>query len=98
MRKTPPLLILYTLLGFLGSCAGKAAMAFLLEGQLGVLDYLLQYLAADALNGIITCMVIYIAARQDGVLEWQLSYLRRIAEEEELKHGGNNPEQARDGA
>ncbi len=82
IRQSLDIRILYCAAGFLGMCIARTVMAFLLEGAIPLFDYFLRYISADALNGVITVIVISIAAKQDGVLEDQLCYLHRISEEE----------------
>ena len=82
IRQSLDLRVLYCLVGFLGMCIARTVMAFILEGSISIVDYFIRYFSVDALNGVITVIVISIAAKQDGVLEDQLSYLYRISEEE----------------
>lgn len=82
IRPSLDLRILYCAAGFLGMCLARTVLAFILEGSVSLLDYFIRYISVDALNGVITVIVISIAAKQDGVLEDQLCYLYRISEEE----------------
>ena len=82
LRKSLDIKLLYCIAAFLGMCATRTVLAFVLEGSASILDYFIHYLSAEALNGVITALVICIAAKQDGMLEDQLCYLYRIAEEE----------------
>ena len=86
LRRKWRYIILYTVAGYAGMCIGRAAVAAVLEGNMSFFLYVKGYAVQEALNGVITLVVLYIAGRQNGVFENQISYLRRIAKEEELKN------------
>lgn len=47
----------------------------------------LNFFTTDALSSLFTCVIIWIAARLDGMLEDQKTYLLRLSEEEKNKGG-----------
>jgi hypothetical protein len=55
-----------------------AALCFGYEFKL-----LLRFYATDSLSILFTALIIWIARRQDGLLEDQIDYIKRVQEEEE---------------
>lgn len=71
--------ILFTASGYLLICIGRTLVSLLFEGQF--IDNLLAFTAADGLNAIVGLVIILIAARQNGLFEDQIVYLKRQHEE-----------------
>lgn len=86
IRKSVPLMILYSVTGYVGMCIGRGLLAWVL-GEAVLWAAVVRYLSVESLSMVIGTIVVYIASCQNGVFENQLTYLRRIADEEESKNG-----------
>jgi hypothetical protein len=85
LRRSIPCIALYTAAGYVGMCLGRSILALIFE-QVNFFAALQRYVSVEALNFVMAVIVLVIAARQNGVLEEQISYLQRIAKEEEEKN------------
>ena len=61
------------------------ALALVLGAQLKTC---FDFFTTDALSGLFTMVIIWIAARLDGILEDQKTYLLRVNKEREEEKGG----------
>ena len=78
---------------------GRAAMAFALlraspgsappgtQSFAGALSFCIGFITTDALSGLFTAVILWIARRQDGLFEDQKHYLLRIQEAEKEERG-----------
>ncbi|MBR1711708.1 MAG: hypothetical protein IJ719_23270 [Clostridia bacterium] len=64
---------------------GRALVALLTGASLNAC---LNFFTTDALSGLFTMVIIWIAARLDGMLEDQKNYLLRLKKEQEENKGG----------
>ena len=48
----------------------------------------IHFITTDALSGLFTMVIVWIASRLDGVFEDQISYLLRVQKEAEEEKGG----------
>lgn len=90
VRNAPELTVIYALIGYVVMNLGRAAMSAIFHG--GFFDILLRMLAVDALNAIITSIILLVARRQNGVFEDQDHYLQRL--ETERKDENINSDEA----
>lgn len=74
------LALLYGLMTALFMQAGRALLALLQGASLGGC---LRFFTTDSLSTLFSALLVWIMRRQDGMLEEQKHYLRRIAEEME---------------
>ena len=65
---------------------GRACVSFLFgtRAEAGI-----QFITKDALSGLFTMVIVWIASRLDGVFEDQISYLLRVQKEMEEERGGS---------
>lgn len=73
--------ILFVLTGFFSYCVGRALIGSILY-QKSFTDLVLGFLGTESLNAVISLVVIFIAKRQNGILEDQKKYVLRVQEEE----------------
>ena len=85
IRKDPLLTLFYALCTLLLMQLGRAFTALLLGGEPKTC---LSFFTTDALSGLFTMVIVWIAARLDGILEDQKTYLLRINREREEEKGG----------
>ena len=71
--------VLFTVTGYLFMTLGRALMSLPFEG--GFFENYLAFLSGDALNAAVGIVVILIAAKQKGLFEDQVAYLKKQAEE-----------------
>ena len=64
---------------------GRALLALVLGAQLKTC---FDFFTTDALSGLFTMVILWIAARLDGILEDQKTYLLRVNKEREEEKGG----------
>ena len=64
---------------------GRALVAFLMGAEVKTC---FDFFTTDALSGIFTMVILWIAARLDGILEDQKTYLLRVNKEREEEKGG----------
>ena len=85
IRKTPLLTLLYALCTLLLMQLGRALLALLLGAEK---QTCFDFFTTDALSGLFTMVIVWIAARLDGILEDQKTYLLRVNKEREEEKGG----------
>ena len=85
IRKDPLLTLFYALCTLLLMQLGRAFTALLLGSEPKTC---LSFFTTDALSGLFTMVIVWIAARLDGILEDQKTYLLRINREREEEKGG----------
>jgi hypothetical protein len=85
IRKNPLLTLLYALCTLLLMQLGRALLALVLGAQLKTC---FDFFTTDALSGLFTMVILWIAARLDGILEDQKTYLLRVNKEREEEKGG----------
>lgn len=73
--------ILFVLTGFFSYCVGRSFIASIIF-QKSFADLLIGFLGTESLNAVISLVVIFIAKRQNGILEDQKKYILRVQEEE----------------
>lgn len=86
VRNAPELTVIYALIGCLTMNLGRAIVSAVFNGEF--LQVLIRMLAVDALNAIITAIILLVARRQNGVFEDQNHYLLRL--EAERKNENTN--------
>ena len=64
---------------------GRACVSFLSGAPI---ESGLHFITTDALSGLFTMVIVWIASRLDGVFEDQISYLLRVQKENEEEKGG----------
>ena len=64
---------------------GRACVSFLRGAPI---ESGLHFITTDALSGLFTMVIVWIASRLDGVFEDQISYLLRVQKESEEEKGG----------
>ncbi|MCR4618023.1 MAG: hypothetical protein K5669_07550 [Lachnospiraceae bacterium] len=87
MRKNALLAILYGLGVQVLMQTGRALMALILG--YGIKNSI-AFFATDSLSLIFTALIVFVASRQDGMLEEQVHYIRRLQEAEAAKADTNN--------
>lgn len=85
IRKNALLALFYALCVLLLMQLGRALVALLLGAELKTC---LDFFTTDALSGLFTMVIVWIAARLDGMLEDQKTYLLRVNKEREEEKGG----------
>ena len=85
IRKDPLVTWLYALCTLLLMQLGRALTALLLGSEA---KSCLSFFTTDALSGLFTMVIVWIAARLDGILEDQKTYLLRVNREGEEEKGG----------
>ena len=85
IRKDPLVTLLYALCTLLLMQLGRALTALLLGSEA---KSCLNFFTTDARSGLFTMVIVWIAARLDGILEDQKTYLLRVNREGEEEKGG----------
>ena len=65
--------------------AGRAVISIVMGSSL---ETAIRFITADALSGLFTMVIVWIASRLDGLFEDQISYLLRVHKESEAEKGG----------
>lgn len=85
IRENVLLTLLFAICTQLFMQMGRACVSFLSGAAIGSG---LHFITTDALSGLFTMVIIWIASRLDGVFEDQISYLLRVQKEDEAEKGG----------
>lgn len=64
---------------------GRACISIVMGASF---DAAFRFITTDALSGLFTMVIVWIASRLDGVFEDQISYLLRVQKENEEEKGG----------
>ena len=85
IRENVLLVLLFALCTQLFMQMGRACVAFIhgTDIETGI-----HFITTDALSGLFTMVIVWIASRLDGVFEDQISYLLRVQKEAEEEKGG----------
>ena len=86
IRENKLLTLLFALLTLVLMQFGRAGMALLLGATTADA---LDFFTTDALSGLFTMVIVWIASRLDGVFEDQKTYLLRVHEQMEREKGGS---------
>ncbi len=85
IRENKLLTLLFALSTQLCMQLGRAAVAFFLGASLNTC---FNFFTTDALSGLFTMVIVWIASRLDGIFEDQKTYLLRVHEQMEKEKGG----------
>ncbi|MBQ6520323.1 MAG: hypothetical protein IJI14_16530 [Anaerolineaceae bacterium] len=85
IRENVVLTLLFALCTQLFMQMGRACVSFVMGASVNTGW---NFITTDALSGLFTVVIIWIASRLDGVFEDQISYLLRVQKEAEEEKGG----------
>ena len=85
IRENVLLTILFALCTQLFMQMGRACVSFVMGASVRTGW---NFITTDALSGLFTVVIVWIASRLDGVFEDQISYLLRVQKEKEEEKGG----------
>ena len=85
IRENVLLTLLFALCTQLFMQMGRACVSFVNRADL---ETGIRFFTADALSGLFTMVIVWIASRLDGVFEDQISYILRVQKEREAEEGG----------
>ena len=85
IRENVLLILLFALCTQLFMQMGRACVSFVMGAPIRTG---FNFITTDALSGLFTMVIVWIASRLDGVFEDQISYLLRVQKENEEEKGG----------